>query len=248
MRSTASRTHDRFVAPRIRAADRAGARARDALPRGVDPGSPRQPARRRRPRTVGAPPLGSPAAHLRPAALRGAAARGPRADPVDAGAAPDRGRPRDRCGPTRRSAPFVLPTPPTEQVARAVRYHTPQPSPVVIANGVARALAQRRELADLLSARTPGSSPSAARDVHPWAIGEFGRKVQRLSAQVESNAAGEFQVTAPTVQLAAATTASRRRRAAAAPARRRRGVRCCSRSRSSPPARSGATSRTRGGA
>ena len=43
-------------------------------------------------------------------------------------------------------------------------------------------------------------------DVHPWSIGAFGRKVQRLSAQVESNAAGEFQVTAPTVQLAAAAT------------------------------------------
>ena len=34
-------------------------------------------------------------------------------------------------------APFVLPAPPTEMVARAVRYHTPQPSPIVIANGVA---------------------------------------------------------------------------------------------------------------
>ena len=41
--------------------------------------------------------------------------------------------------------PFVLPTPPTEQVARAVRYHTPQPSPTVIANGVA-ALSKTPEL------------------------------------------------------------------------------------------------------
>jgi len=42
-------------------------------------------------------------------------------------------------------APFVLPAPATEMVARAVRYHTPQPSPVVIANGVA-GLSQTPEL------------------------------------------------------------------------------------------------------
>ncbi|MGZ4388878.1 MAG: hypothetical protein ACXVZL_05810, partial [Gaiellaceae bacterium] len=42
-------------------------------------------------------------------------------------------------------AAFVLPAPPTEMVARAIRYHTPQPSPVVIANGVA-ALSHTPEL------------------------------------------------------------------------------------------------------
>ena len=102
--------------------------------------------------------------------------------------------------------PFVLPTPPTEQVARAVRYHTPQPSPVVIANGV-QGLSATRELQTFYRAYAWVVDVRGA-DVHPWSIGEFGRKVQRLSAQVESNAAGEFQVTAPTVQLAAATTAS----------------------------------------
>ncbi len=45
--------------------------------------------------------------------------------------------------------PFVLPTPPTEQVARAVRYHTPQPSPTVIANGVA-ALSKTPRARDVL--------------------------------------------------------------------------------------------------
>src|SRR6476661_2901775 len=102
--------------------------------------------------------------------------------------------------------PFVLPTPPTEQVARAVRYHTPQPSPVVIANGV-QGLSATRELQTFYRAYAWVVDIRGA-DVHPWSISEFGRKVQRLSAQVESNAAGEFQVTAPTVQLAAATTAS----------------------------------------
>ena len=102
--------------------------------------------------------------------------------------------------------PFVLPTPPTEQVARAVRYHTPPPSPVVIANGV-QGLSATRELQTFYRAYAWVVDVRGA-DVHPWSIGEFGRKVQRLSAQVESNAAGEFQVTAPTVQLAAATTAS----------------------------------------
>ncbi len=57
--------------------------------------------------------------------------------------------------------PFVLPTPPTEQVARAIRYHTPQPSPVVIANGVAGLSAHHRA-PDASTARTPGSSRSAA--------------------------------------------------------------------------------------
>src|SRR5581483_3046307 len=53
---------------------------------------------------------------------------------------------RARLKPDAPFAPFVLPTPPTEMVARAVRYHTPQPSPVVIANGVA-ALSKSPELA-----------------------------------------------------------------------------------------------------
>jgi hypothetical protein len=103
-------------------------------------------------------------------------------------------------------APFVLPTPPTEQVARAVRYHTPPPSPVVIANGV-QGLSATPELQTFYRAYAWVVDVRSA-DVHPWAVGEFGRKVQRLSAQVESNAPGEFQVTAPTLQLATASAAS----------------------------------------
>jgi ABC-type antimicrobial peptide transport system permease subunit len=103
-------------------------------------------------------------------------------------------------------APFVLPTPPTEQVARAVRYHTPPPSPVVIANGV-QGLSATRELQTFYRAYAWVVDIRGA-DVHPWTVGEFSHKVQQLTAQVESNAAGEFDVSAPTLQLAAATAAS----------------------------------------
>ena len=139
----------------------------------------------------------------------------------------------------------MLPTPPTEQVARAVRYHTPQPSPVVIANGV-QGLSATRELQTFFRAYAWVVDVRGA-DVHPWSIGEFGRKVQRLSAQVESNAAGEFQVTAPTVQLAAAATSPTPPRAGCC-CSAEKGRACCLRSRSSPPPRCGAMSRTRDGA
>src|SRR5215208_3450295 len=75
-----------------RAADGARGGARDALPRGADRRAPRQPARRRRARTLGAAPVGSPAAAVRAVALRGAAAPGSRAAPVEADPAPRRGR------------------------------------------------------------------------------------------------------------------------------------------------------------
>jgi hypothetical protein len=102
-------------------------------------------------------------------------------------------------------APFVLPTPPTEMVARAVRYHTPQPSPVVIANGVA-GLSHTPELETFY--RSYGwFLPIGKGDVHPWSIDAFSRQVQRLTAEVESSS-DEFQVTAPTDALATASSAS----------------------------------------
>jgi hypothetical protein len=108
-------------------------------------------------------------------------------------------------------APFVLPAPPTEMVARAVRYHTPQPSPIVIANGVA-GLSRTTELETFY--RSYGwFVPTGTGDVHPWAVDEFQRRVQQLTAQIDASSDG-FQVTAPTEQLAAAadssTTAARR--------------------------------------
>jgi hypothetical protein len=108
-------------------------------------------------------------------------------------------------------APFVLPAPPTEMVAQAVRYHTPQPSPIVIANGVA-GLSDNTELETFYRSYA-WFVPIGHGDVHPWAIDAFRAKVQRLTAEIQASS-DEFQVTAPTDALAAAaassTAASRR--------------------------------------
>jgi len=103
-------------------------------------------------------------------------------------------------------APFVLPAPPTEMVARAVRYHTPQPSPVVIANGVA-GLSQTPELETFYRSYA-WFLPIKSGDVHPWAIGAFQSRVQRLTSQIEASSDG-FQVTAPTDALTNAAGSSR---------------------------------------
>ena len=102
-------------------------------------------------------------------------------------------------------APFVLPAPPTEEVAHAVRYHTPQPSPIVLANGV-NGLSQTKELETFYRSYA-WFTPIAGGDVHPWAVDAFAHKVQRLSARVEASSDG-FQVTAPTEALATAAGAS----------------------------------------
>jgi hypothetical protein len=103
-------------------------------------------------------------------------------------------------------APFVLPTPPTEMVAHADRYHTPQPSPVVIANGVA-GLSNTPELETFYRSYA-WFLPIAGGDVHPWAIDAFQSRVQRLSSQIEASSDG-FQVTAPTEALTSAAGSSR---------------------------------------
>jgi FtsX-like permease family protein len=103
-------------------------------------------------------------------------------------------------------APFVLPAPPTEMVARAVRYHTPAPSPIVIANGVA-GLSHNRELETFYRSYA-WFLPIGAGDVHPWAVDAFGRTVLRLRAQLESSS-DRFAVTAPTDTLATAAGSSR---------------------------------------
>ena len=102
-------------------------------------------------------------------------------------------------------APFVLPTPPTEQVARAVRYHTPQPSPVVIANGVA-GLSATKELQTFYRSYA-WLLPIRKGDLHPWGIDRFTAKVHRLTAEIETRS-DEFQVVAPTEALAAASASS----------------------------------------
>jgi hypothetical protein len=100
---------------------------------------------------------------------------------------------------------FVLPAAPSSQIERSVRYHTPQPSPVVIANGVA-GLSRTAELETFY--RSYGwFVPIRPGDVHPWAIDAFGSQVQALTAEIEAHS-DQFQVSAPTDALAAAAGAS----------------------------------------
>jgi hypothetical protein len=101
--------------------------------------------------------------------------------------------------------PFVLPAPPTVMIAQAVRYHTPQPSPIVIANGIA-GLSRTTELETFY--RSYGwFVPIRSGDIHPWSVGAFSERVQRIAAQLEASP-DEFDVTAPTDTLTAATAAS----------------------------------------
>jgi hypothetical protein len=102
--------------------------------------------------------------------------------------------------------PFVLPAPPTEMVAHAVRYHTPQPAPIVIANGV-QGLSHNTELETFYRSYA-WFLPVEPGDIHPWAIDAFQLRVQRLTSQVEASSDG-FEVTAPTDTLTAAAGTSR---------------------------------------
>ena len=102
-------------------------------------------------------------------------------------------------------APFVLPAPHTQQIAQAVQYHAPQPSPIVIANGVA-GLSRTKELETFYRAYG-WFVPVAPGDVHPWALGAFAAKVQRLTAEAEAST-DEFDVTSPADTLAQAAASS----------------------------------------
>jgi hypothetical protein len=102
-------------------------------------------------------------------------------------------------------APFVLPAPRTEEIAQAIRYHTPQPSPIVIANGVA-GLARNAELGTFYRSYA-WFVPTGGDDIHPWSLGAFTRKVQAVTADLEARS-DLIQVTAPTEQLGQAATAS----------------------------------------
>jgi hypothetical protein len=102
-------------------------------------------------------------------------------------------------------ATFVLPSPATQTIADALRYHTPQPSPVVIANGVA-GLSRNGELGTFFRSYA-WFVPVERGDVHPWSINAFQHKVEQLTAQI-GTASAAFQVTAPTQQLATAAGSS----------------------------------------
>src|SRR5439155_1339116 len=94
----------------------------------------------------------------------------------------------------------------TSQVAHAVRYHTPQPSPTVLAEGV-DGLSRTPELATFYRAYA-WFVPIRGGDVHPWAIGAFRRSITRVQAEVGA-VSDLFQVTAPTDALAAGVDSSR---------------------------------------
>lgn len=108
----------------------------------------------------------------------------------------------------RRDAPFaawiqpVLP----EQVARAVRYHAPQPAPVLIAEGVAP-FARTAELSSFFRSYA-WFLPVRPGDVHPWSVGAYARRIERIRAALAARS-DAFEVTGPTDALAASVSASR---------------------------------------
>jgi hypothetical protein len=108
----------------------------------------------------------------------------------------------------KRDAPFAQFIAPvrTEQVARAVRYHTPQPAPVMLAEGV-DGLSRTSELATFFRSYA-WFVPIEGGDVHPWSIGAFRRSVDRLRAAMGARS-DRYQVTAPTDDLAEAVSSSR---------------------------------------
>jgi hypothetical protein len=101
-------------------------------------------------------------------------------------------------------APFVEPAPPTQQVARAVNYHTPQPSPVLIANGV-DGLSRTQELSTFGRVYTWNVLTD---NVHPWSVHAYTQQLAQLTATIMANS-DQFQVTAPSVQLQAGADGSK---------------------------------------
>ncbi len=101
--------------------------------------------------------------------------------------------------------PFIQPAE-TGIVSAAVQYHTAQPSPVLLADGV-DGLSRTSELATFFRAYA-WFLPVEAGDVHPWSVGSYARSVDRLRAQMSADS-GQYEVTAPTDELTAAVTSSR---------------------------------------
>ena len=107
-----------------------------------------------------------------------------------------------------RDAPFAQFVAPVhgEQIGRAVRYHRPQPAPVVLAEGV-EGLSRTPELATFFRAYA-WFVPVASADVRPWAVVSFERSVERLRAGIVARS-DQFQVSAPTEELEVAAYSSR---------------------------------------
>jgi hypothetical protein len=108
----------------------------------------------------------------------------------------------------RRDAPFAAWIQPVQssQVARAVRYHTPQPSPVLLADGV-DGISRTSELSSFFRSYA-WFVPVQPGDVHPWSVGQYARSIDRLRATLGARS-DAFQVTGPTDALTASVASSR---------------------------------------
>ncbi|HEY3922239.1 MAG TPA: hypothetical protein VGL76_09010 [Gaiellaceae bacterium] len=111
-------------------------------------------------------------------------------------------------GTLKRGAPFAQWIQPvqSEQVARAVRYHTPQPSPVLLADGV-DGMSRTSELS------TFGRSyawfvPVKPGDVHPWSVDAYAHYIDEVRANLGARS-DAFEVTGPTDALTQAVASSR---------------------------------------
>src|SRR4051812_46408028 len=106
--------------------------------------------------------------------------------------------------PTAPFAPWIQPVQ-TEQVARAVRYHTPQPSPVLLADGV-DGLSRTSELASFFRSYA-WFVPVRPGDVHPWSVAGYAHSIEQLRSELGTRS-DAFQVTGPTDALTAAVASS----------------------------------------
>ena len=111
------------------------------------------------------------------------------------------------------AAPFrdFLGRPPddTSVLSRAIEYHTPPNPPLVLAESV-RGLARTPELSTFYRSYA-WFQPIAAGDVHPWSVDAFRARVDRLRSEIgaESLDQTQFDLTAPTDELATAASAGR---------------------------------------
>ena len=101
-------------------------------------------------------------------------------------------------------ASFVAP-PSAGIVSAALAYHTPQPSPVVLADGV-EGLSRTPLLATFYRSYA-WFVPLARSQVHPWSVGEYARLADALGAELGARSSS-FQVTAPTAALGEALATS----------------------------------------
>jgi hypothetical protein len=102
-------------------------------------------------------------------------------------------------------APFIQPAT-TGIVSAAVQYHRPQPSPVVLAEGV-DGVSRTPELASFFRSYA-WFLPVRPGDVHPWSVATYTKQVDDVRAQLTARS-DSFEVTAPTDELAASVASSR---------------------------------------